>query len=528
MRQRLLVAFTVSSAFCAIIALPWAAWIEAKHQAYDGAAEVASGYARDILYRTDKTAVQALDAATRLNKAGLTACSPAEMRLMGQIDLSSSYIQAVGRMNDGLVVCSSINNVEINLGDKVYQTPTGVNLFFNVSISGQGAVPILGLQQGNFIAFVHRQLPLDTWTASRDVALAVFQIDRSEGNGPEIARGKVSRAWLKRLEGKVETNFIDDDHVVAVVRSTQFRIAVIAAIPVSDLLSRRNAVAIRLVPVGTVLGLLVAFAILSFGRRQGSLTTALRSALRNKELFVEYQPIVSLDSGRCVGVEALVRWRRSTGELIKPDIFIPVAEQAGLISDITERVLELVQNDAGIWLAIHSDFHIAINLSPTDIQSASLLVLLDRFMRETGARPANLILEITERGLVDVDAAREVMRALHARGYEIAIDDFGTGYSSLSYLESLDLDILKIDRSFVEAIGTRAPTSQVVSHIIAMGRGMGMRMVAEGVERPLQVDYLKEHRVQYAQGWLFGRPVDFSSIITRMENEKKSTSEVVI
>ena len=182
-----------------------------------------------------------------------------------------------------------------------------------------------------------------------------------------------------------------------------------------------------------------------------------------------------------------------------------------------------MQIETGAWLAANPSFHVAINISAADLHSPALLNLLDNFMRKSGACPANLILEITERGFVDIGAARPVINALRARGYEIAIDDFGTGYSSLSYLETLDVNVLKIDRSFVEAIGTRAPTNQVVDHIIAMARALGLRMIAEGVERQAQADYLNDHQVQYAQGWLFGRPVPFDLIITRMEAQRRES-----
>lgn len=252
---------------------------------------------------------------------------------------------------------------------------------------------------------------------------------------------------------------------------------------------------------------------LALARQRRSIGAALRLALKRDEFYLRYQPIVELASGRCIGVEALLRWHRPDGEQIGPELFIPVAEQAGFITRLTERVLELVEADAGHYLAAHPDFHVAINLSAADLQSTAIVDLIERFLQRSGARPSNLMVEITERGFLDLDNARRVLDLLRTRGIEVAIDDFGTGYSSLSYLESLALDFLKIDRSFIEAIGTRAPTSQVVGHIIAMARTMGLHMIAEGVESQAQADFLKQQAVQYAQGWLFGKPVSFAEAI---------------
>jgi sensor c-di-GMP phosphodiesterase-like protein len=306
---------------------------------------------------------------------------------------------------------------------------------------------------------------------------------------------------------------MDEGHVVAIVHSSRFLTSALAAVPLAQLSERTYHVALRLVPAGVLAGLLCAGFILLLARRRMSIPSALRNALRENEFFLLYQPLIELESGSVIGAEALLRWRRSTGELVSPELFIPVAEQSGLIAQLTERVFKLVEADAGNYLAAHPDFHIAINLAPADLQTSAVAQHIDGILTRTGACPSNLIVEITERGFLDLDSARATISTLRARGIRVAIDDFGTGYSSLSYLETLQLDYLKIDRSFIEAIGTGAPTSQVVVHIIAMAKTLGLKMIAEGVESPAQHEFLLRNGVQYAQGWLFGKPVHFHEVV---------------
>jgi sensor c-di-GMP phosphodiesterase-like protein len=508
MRKRAVYVVALAAAVAVTCAAPWLAWREARRQAYEIEASFALNYARDVMHRADETAFQADAAVRRLDASGLPPCSAPALALMREIDVTSSYVQAVGHVSGTAIDCSSIGGPPVDLG-AAFRTSRGVTIYPEVRMYPDAPPRPVGLRRGDFIALIHRDLPLDTWTAVPDVALGVVHLEDRSLN---MARGRVDPAWIARLGHGADATFLDGGRIVGVVRSRRYLTAAVAAVPDTYLQHRAAAVARRLVPAGLLGGLAAAAAILLLTRQQLSMGAALRSALRRNEFFLLYQPLVDLHSGRCVGAEALLRWRRSTGEVIGPDLFIPVAEQTGLITRITQRVLELIERDAGGFLARHPDFHVGINLSPEDLHSPAIGGYLDRLFERTGARASNLILEITERGFLDLASARAVVATLRGRGIEVAIDDFGTGYSSLSYLETLDLDFLKIDRSFIEAIGTGAPTSQVVGHIMAMAHTLDLRMIAEGIESEAQAEFLRAHGVQFGQGWLFGKPLPFGDV----------------
>jgi sensor c-di-GMP phosphodiesterase-like protein len=506
MRRRLTFGLTLMLALAVLVLPPMLAWREAQRQAFATEAALTLGYAHDVLHRTDETDRQVEAGIRTLVHSGLPPCSAEARELMREIDLTSTYLQAIGYVSKGVIVCSSTSGTPIPLGPLSFHTEDRFDLYLDVPIRTTYGHPLVALVRDSYAALVHRDLPMDIWTGAPGISLAILH---PELRRTSLVRGHFDRAWIGRIKNQPTDTFSDGRHLVTMARSQRFHVAAIAASPIAYLERRTRDNALRLVPAGLFAGLAAAAAVLLLVRQQMSLATALRTALRRHQFFLEYQPLIDLASGRCVGVEALMRWRDGAGELIPPDVFIPVAESSGMIGRITERVIDLVCRDAGPFLAAHPDFHVAINLAPADLQSKDIVRLLERLMRHTGARPSNLIVEITERGFVDLDKARDTIAALHARGIEVAIDDFGTGYSSLSYLETLELDFLKIDRSFIESIGTGAPTSQVVAHIIEMARTLNLRMIAEGVENHEQALFLRARGVDYAQGWLFGRPGNF-------------------
>jgi diguanylate cyclase (GGDEF)-like protein len=244
-------------------------------------------------------------------------------------------------------------------------------------------------------------------------------------------------------------------------------------------------------------------------RERVSMMHALRTAFSKHELFLAYQPQMDLVTRRPVGAEALLRWRAADGRFVPPDRFIPIAEYSGLIIEIGEWVLrtacaELVRLRADGY----RDFTMSVNVSQVQFRHPQFLQMLRGALADTGAPPAFVELEITESmAMEEPDTFIEMLAQVKETGVHIAIDDFGTGFSSLSHLQRLRLDRLKIDRAFVTEITGASRGSSIAEMVIALGRNLGLSVVAEGVEDELQARVLQQLGCPLAQGFLFARPM---------------------
>ncbi|HSC83819.1 MAG TPA: EAL domain-containing protein [Pseudomonas sp.] len=260
-------------------------------------------------------------------------------------------------------------------------------------------------------------------------------------------------------------------------------------------------------PAALLLALLVGVLTFHLVSYRQSLAGSLPGALRRRALRVRFQPIYDLASRRCVGAEALVRWRRADGKLLGPDLFIPMAESSGQIREITDYVLEQVLVQLGDFLGKYPGLYISINLAACDVAEPRIDELVTRLLLQYRVSATQIAFEVTESGLADTKAARGVLAQLRARGHRVLIDDFGTGYSSLAYLQELPADVLKIDKSFVDALGHDAASSGVAPHIIQMANALQLKVVAEGIEHEAQALFLAEQGAQCGQGWLFAKPL---------------------
>ena len=251
------------------------------------------------------------------------------------------------------------------------------------------------------------------------------------------------------------------------------------------------------------------------------LETDFRHSLDRGEFRLHYQPVISLVDGRVIGFEALVRWQHPQRGCVSPEEFIPLAEETGMIISLGWWILQEVCYQLREWQIQFNNpsLTIGVNISQKQFSQPHLIDSLIQILQTTGLEAHSLQLEITESLLMDnTQATMETLRQLKALGCQLHLDDFGTGYSSLSYLHSLPIDVLKIDRSFVEAIDSEGNNSEMVEAIVMMAKSLGLKVIAEGIETKTQLAKLQTLQCLYGQGYLFAQPLDPRSLSTWLNN----------
>ena len=242
--------------------------------------------------------------------------------------------------------------------------------------------------------------------------------------------------------------------------------------------------------------------------------TRLRKATESQRWVLHYQPVVELDTGSMVGVEALIRWIEPDGTMVPPIEFIPLAEELGLIEQIGDWVVQEITYQARAWRELDIDIEIGFNLSPRQFWQPDLAQRIVQAFRLGGIEPSKVLVEITESSaMIDPERAQGILMQLHSAGFAIAIDDFGTGYSSLSRLRDMPVKVLKIDRAFVRNVNSDPQAASIVTAFLELARGLNMTTLAEGIETPEELAFLRERGCRLGQGFYFSKPVPPEEII---------------
>ncbi len=255
-----------------------------------------------------------------------------------------------------------------------------------------------------------------------------------------------------------------------------------------------------------------------------SVEADLRRAINREEFAAHYQPKVNLQSGAITGVEALVRWHHPLKGLLLPDEFIPIAEECGLIVPIGRIMLRKACADVRDWLASgRVPISVAVNVSPVELRSKDFLPGFLEILKDTGMNPDLLQLEVTETALMgNIGTSQWILEALKKEGVHIALDDFGTGYSSLSYLRIFPIDVLKIDKSFMQDIHLGSDNHIIVKAIIGMGSSLSQRVIAEGIETAEQLAFLSGNQCEEGQGYFFSLPLPADELLKFLDSRSIS------
>lgn len=473
---------------------------EAEREALDARGE-------RFLQRIEQVFGQLRQALDRLERQPLRQCDRAMQELLAQISFDHRFVQEAAFI-DGDQHCSSRLQRPSSPPRRAADVQAPPHRYWlDTAAEPKGDLAALVLARGPFHVFAARAHLLDMvdlsdgadlyliprgsrWALPILGASQPWPLDQSATDDPEPET-------LRPLGDRLLYRMAGDDPA--------YQLALV--VPSASLYRRIHATWHAWLPGCLPLALLIGASTYLLVRTRQSLERELQAALDHRELRVHYQPIFELASRRCIGAEALVRWRRPDGSPISPELFIPLAESTGQIRQITEHMLQQVLEELGELLREHPELYVSVNLAACDVCEPRVGLLAERLLAGYRVSPAQIAFEITERGLLDLDSARSHLEGLRARGHRVLIDDFGTGYANLAYLQELPVDCLKIDRAFIAALPADAGGRGVAPHIIRMARDLQIKVIAEGIEHEEQARLLALEGADYGQGWLFARPL---------------------
>ncbi len=463
-----------------------------------------------ILAQAEATLDDGMQAIKAVRDKQISSCTETDMRILGFLTFTHPSLYEIGLFNiNGTMLCS------------------------NLGLDGQT------LQENKVVSGEHEQVSF-AMTSSRVPGANAMMINwkNPDGGGVRViispkalydgflqnelhsfghASVKLSNGSLISETGNLWRNEAPDtDKRIVAMERQSVRYPLKVSVEVLAAALPGNLFALRLFVYlgGLVFTLLVGMIISSITRRDTNLRSEINTAIRRKEFIPFYQPIINSKTGAIAGCEVLLRWQKSNGQLISPNLFIPYAEMNGQIIEITRNLMISVRDEMAEFQKDNSGFFYSVNLTADHFDSKDILDDVQEIFDRSVITPQDLIFEITERHpLHDMDTASMIIDGLQSLGSKVAIDDAGTGHGGLAYIQHLGVDKIKIDKMFVEAIDNNSPGAPIVDALITMSRELNISVIAEGVETASQLDYLCRHGAEFLQGFIFAKPMARDSFI---------------
>jgi sensor c-di-GMP phosphodiesterase-like protein len=474
-------------------------------------------YADRLLQREQDLIVEVVSTLGQANASPDIPCSDQDIVLLRRLTFSARYLKDVGRIHERDFLCSATTG---RLAAAMPMLKPDLTLPSGVAIYRSYPLYVPAGDRGEIAGFRNADVVIgpDTFSdfAQQPLHYIVGEVDQTQSNGSrKILFSRISGSVPIPpgvLESREGVRF--EGTLYRARCYEQYNICAVTNIRVNEVWQNNRRLLLGYGASGGVAGLSCATALTVAGRRRRSHANQLKRAILTGGLSVAYQPIVELGSHRIVGAEALARWIDEDGESIRTETILALAEAEGFASEITRFVLKRAVEEIRPILESNPDFQLNINLAPSDLVDPRLLHLLDESLNSGAIKAANLAFELSERATSDRFVAIAAIRLLRERGHAIFIDDFGTGYSNLAYLTELNVNGIKINRSFIATIGTESVTASIVPQILAVAEALNLQVVVQGIERGDQAKYFAHKNPSIlGQGWFFGLPVPAQGLL---------------
>lgn len=498
-------------------------WL-ANYQAEANFVKELGNYLSRVMIRTARVIEQSKQALSQLQSSKDIPCGRQHIAEMQRIAVASPYVKEVIYTHNFKPLCTS---QESHSDGKAFPPPLrithdGYNVWLRPQSVSQRHHYMIVLGVGHYLVVIDSSSLVDEISFG-DISADAAMMDST--NKLVFAGSKVLNQHVRQLLETHHSVPLEYDGSVYITKQLPGQgITIVAWSALKPLSDRRHQQFLIWLPTGIIISIISSYLVIRLLRRIQSPKSRLLDALNSRHFVIHYQPIIELDTGKIVGAEALARWPQADGSILSPDVFVPLAEQTGLITQLTLQVIAKVFEDMGHWLHLHPEQHISVNIAPADLKSGSILISLAKMLKKWNVKSHQIAFELTERGFIEPKEIAPAIAAFRHAGHVIYIDDFGTGYSSLSYIQELDVDTLKIDKSFVNVFGHKS----VTPYIIQMAKSLNLSIVAEGIETEQQLSWLRAHGVQYGQGWLYSKALPRVEFILWADKRLQQDSRKVI